>query len=280
MPPSRGRVRAVRYSKLIFDLDGTLYRGSETTPHAVDVVNGLRSRVELFFLSNNSSLSRHTMAERLQTLGFHARGDEAISSADLMCDYLTSRERHAAFFPVCPRSLEELLIAAGHSSVAPENAHYVVVGVDLELTYAKLAGGLAALRRGATLIAANLDKVFPAEQDLRPGAGAIVGAFRGMGFEPDVLCGKPDGRAMERAFELRGFATGEDLLMIGDQLETDILGAQRVGVDSVLVLTGVSTEADIEATGIRPTYVIENLSGLEPILAGRTSVDRPLTDPA
>ena len=265
-PSPIGRVRATRYPKLVFDLDGTLYRGQETTPHAVEVVNGLRATAELFFLSNNSSLPRWAMAERLRTLGFDASLDEALSSADLVADYLSRRERHAAFFPVCSRSLEDALVSLGHRSAPPDEARYVIVGVDLELTYAKLSGGLTALRRGASFIAANLDRVFPAERELRQGAGAIVGAFQGMGFEPDVICGKPDAAAIERAFELRGLTKGEGLLMIGDQLETDILGAQRVGVDSVLVLTGASTEADIESTGIRPTYVIENLSGLGALL--------------
>ncbi len=256
----------MRYPKLVFDLDGTLYRGRETTPHAVEVVNALRASATVLFLSNNSSLPCCAMAERLRMLGFDASPGEAISSADLMADYLSRRARHAAFFPVCSRSLEDALVAAGHRSVSPDEAHYVVVGVDWELTYAKLSGGLTALRRGASFIAANLDRVFPAERELRPGAGAIVGAFQGMGFEPDVICGKPDAAAIERAFELRGLTKGRDLLMIGDQLETDILGAQRVGVDSVLVLTGASTEADIESTGIRPTFVIENLSQLAPLL--------------
>jgi 4-nitrophenyl phosphatase len=152
--------------------------------------------------------------------------------------------------------------------VAAEEAEFVVVGVDVGLTYAKLAGGLTAMGHGARLIVANLDRVFPIEDGLRPGAGAIVGAFHGMGFEPDAVCGKPNPLAIERAFELRGMPKDKRLLMIGDELETDIVGAERVGVDSVLVLTGASTEADIDRKRIRPTYVIEDLSRLEPILRG------------
>jgi len=258
----------LRYSKLVFDLDGTLYRGKETTPHSVDVVNRLRGRAELLFLSNNSSLSRRAMAEKLRVLGFEAREDEAVGSADLMADHLSSLREHVLFFSVCSPGLEEVLVAAGHRSVAAEEAEFVVVGVDVGLTYAKLAGGLKAMGHGARLIVANLDRVFPIEDGLRPGAGAIVGAFHGMGFEPDAVCGKPNPLAIERAFELRGMPKDKRLLMIGDELETDILGAERVGVDSVLVLTGASTEADIDRKRIRPTYVIEDLSRLEPILRG------------
>jgi 4-nitrophenyl phosphatase len=152
--------------------------------------------------------------------------------------------------------------------VAAEEAEFVVVGVDVGLTYAKLADGLTAMGHGARLIVANLDRVFPIEDGLRPGAGAIVGAFHGMGFEPDAVCGKPNPLAIERAFELRGMPKDKRLLMIGDQLETDILGAERVGVDSVLVLTGASTEADVDRQRIRPTYVVKDLSELESIVRG------------
>jgi 4-nitrophenyl phosphatase len=263
--------RVPRYSKVVFDLDGTLYRGSTAIPHAVEAVNRLRGRAELFFLSNNSSLSCAAIAERLRELGVTVSEDEAVGSAALVADYLSSREERAAFFPVCSPSLEEVLVTAGHHPVPARQAEYVVVGVDSELTYEKLALGLVALRGKARLVAANLDQVFPVEGGVRPGAGAIVGAFRGMGFEPEVVCGKPDPWAIERAFALRGWEEKRDALMIGDQLETDILSAERIGVDSVLVLTGVSTRADIETKGIRPTYVIEDLRELEPILRGEAT---------
>ena len=83
-----------------------------------------------------------------------------------------------------------------------------------------------------------------------------------MGFSPSRMCGKPDPWAMRTAFELRGFAPDEKCLVIGDRLDSDVLGAQALGIDSALVLTGASTQADIERLNIRPTYVAESLRAL------------------
>ena len=99
-----------------------------------------------------------------------------------------------------------------------------------------------------------------------PGAGAIVGALRGMGFDPDVTVGKPEITSYEVA---KALTTANKILMIGDRLETDILGGNQSNLDTLLVLTGISREAEIETSGIRPTWTAESLAAF---VAGSVSL--------
>ena len=263
------RARESRYSKLIFDLDGTLYRGRSALPSAVEVINTLRTWADLLFLSNNGGQTAQSLTQRLCALGFNANERDVISSVTLAVEYISSLQEQASVFLINSGELACALEAAGHRVVSAQEAEFLVVGVDFDLTYDTLDRGLLALRNGVRLIAMNADPVYPVKEGFLPAAGAFVGAFRGMGYEPDYYCGKPDRQAMEKALALRGMKIGPDCLVIGDHLETDIRGARNIGVDSVLVLTGVSTRHDIGERGIYPTYVIDDLSELKPILHNR-----------
>jgi len=266
------KARDARYSKFILDLDGTLYRERSVIPPAVEVISTLRTWSDLLFLSNNGGQTAQSLTQRLRGLGFAIDETEVISSVTLAVERISSLQKQASVFLINSGELVCALEAAGHRVVSAQEAEFLVVGVDLDLSYDKLDQGLLALCNGARFVAMNVDPVYPVKGGFLPAAGTFVGAFRGMGYEPDYLCGKPDEEAIKKALALRGMEIGPDCLVIGDHLETDILGAQNIGVDSVLVLTGVSKQEDIAKKGIRPTYVIEDLSGLEPILSGK-SVD-------
>ncbi len=264
------KARDARYSKFILDLDGTLYRGRSALPSAVEAINTLRTWAELLFLSNNGGQTAQSLAQRLHGLGFTIDETDVISSVTLAVDHISSLQKQASVFLINSGELAGALEAAGHRVVSGQEAEFLVVGVDLDFSYDKLDQGLLALRNGARFIAMNMDSVYPVKDGVLPAAGAFVGAFRGMGYEPDYYCGKPDRRAMEKALALRGMKIGPACLVVGDHLETDILGAQNIGVDSALVLTGVSKQEDIARKEIGPTYVIEDLSGLGSILFGKS----------
>lgn len=220
-------------------------------------------------MSNNCDQSARSLAQRLRGLGFDVNETDVISSVTLAVEHILSLRRQASVFVVNSGELPRALEAAGHRVVSAQEAEFLVVGVDFDLTYDTLGQGLLALRNGARFVAMNADPVYPVKEVFLPAAGAFVGAFRGMGYEPDYFCGKPDRHAVEKALALRGMKIGPDCLVVGDHLETDILGAKNIGVDSVLILTGVSKQEDIVKKGIRPTYVIDDLSELGPILCNR-----------
>jgi 4-nitrophenyl phosphatase len=141
----------------------------------------------------------------------------------------------------------------------PERVDHVVVGVDLEATYAKLRTACVLVQRGARLVATNPDRSFPAPGALWPGAGALLAVItETTGADAEVV-GKPFAPLFEAA---RARAGATSPLVIGDRLDTDIEGARALGWDSMLVLTGVSTREELDASGIRPTYVAEDLRRL------------------
>ena len=149
----------------------------------------------------------------------------------------------------------------------------VVVGVDFGLTYARLSTAAAAVRAGSRFVATNRDPVYPAADGLNAGAGAIVAAVAvAAGREPDVVIGKPEPRLFEEAAHAAGIPVGE-AIVIGDGLLTDIRAANAVGARSILMLTGVTTAAELEAApaDARPTAVARDAAELERALAALAS---------
>jgi HAD superfamily hydrolase (TIGR01450 family) len=267
-----------RYSAFLVDVDGVLTRGRDALPGAVAALQALRGFGRPLVLTNNSTRARAELAAHLRLLGFSVSPDEVLGSAFLAARYLALRFGSCTVWVLGEEGIQREMILAGHRiAAAPEEAGWVVVGMDRQLTYEKLSLALRALLAGARVLATNEDATFPTPTGFVPGAGALVGALRGMGFSAACVVGKPAPAAYEVALDVLGL-DARRVLMIGDRLDTDIAGAQAAGLDSALVLTGVSTLAEAERSSIRPTWVAESLADLS---AGRlgafgTRADRAL----
>jgi len=250
-----------RYAAFVLDVDGVLVHGREPVPGAAQALASLQDRGRVILLTNNATRSRADMAARLSAAGFAVTADEVVPSAYVAARYLREEHGPVRFWALGERGLVEEMALAGHSPAPPTEAQWVVVGMDRALTYDKLCQTLQALLSGARFLATNRDATYPTENELVPGAGAIVGALEGMGFPPEAVMGKPSPGAYRIALELAGVQPDE-ALMIGDRLETDILGAQGLGMDTALVLSGISTLEDVERQGIRPTWITRDLPAL------------------
>lgn len=252
---------ADRYECFLLDLDGVLYRGDLAVDGADDAVGRLRAGGRrLVFMTNNSSRTPEQVAEKLSGLGIQAAPGEVVSSALATADMLASRGGGTAFV-VGERGILAALADAGLDILdgAPERADYVVVGWDRAVDYAKFRTASLLVQRGAHLVATNADVSFPAPDGLWPGAGALLSVITSTtGVEAEVV-GKPHAPVYETALLRAG---GGRPLVVGDRLDTDIAGAQALGWDSLLVLTGISREADLGASPFRPTYVAAGLSAL------------------
>jgi 4-nitrophenyl phosphatase len=252
-----------RYRTFLVDLDGVLVRGSRVISGAGDALTALRELAPIVVLSNNSTRSRRSFAEGLQKRGLLVKPEEIVNSAYVVARHLREIAGPSPVFALGEEGLVEELQLAGHEIAEPEDARFLVVGLDRALTYEKLAQALQALLRGARFLATNADPTYPAPQGLIPGAGAMVGAIRGMGYEPAAIVGKPSEIAFRVAMEAAGVFDPQKCLMIGDRLDTDIAGATRLGMDTALVLTGVTTPEDLERwTGPQPSWVAESLAEL------------------
>lgn len=250
------------YEAFLIDIDGVLVRGTAALPGAAKALSVLSSRGRAVLLTNNSTRSREQHAAYLRELGFEIDPLNILPSSYLAAEYLRREYGALRIWTLGEDGLREELQSAGHRLCdSPEKADVLVVGMDRGLTYDSLAAGLDALRSGARLIATNEDGTYPVPQGLRPGAGAMVGALRGMGFLPDAVIGKPSPIAYDLA--LRHIEVDpQHLLMIGDRLETDIAGGLSAGIDAALVLSGISTLEDVDRSGIRPTWVVDDIAAL------------------
>lgn len=240
----------------IFDLDGTLYRGEEAVPFAVEALEALRStQAEIRFLTNNSSKSCAEIVDKLNSLGFEATEREVYTSAMGAAKRLAEEGLRSAF-TVGERGLVDTLAESG-IAVVDTGAEAVVAGICRGFDYAWLDRALQNLIAGARFFATNRDRTYPLEQGrLQPGAGAIVASIEACsGVEP-VVIGKPEPYLVEWILEDAG-VSADDALVVGDRMDTDIEAGLRAGCATLLVGTGVTaagTEGQPFAQDLRSLF--------------------------
>lgn len=237
---------------VLFDLDGTLYRGAEPIPGAVETVLALRERgVLVRYLTNNATLTREAFAAKLNAMGFPALPSEVHSSASGTAAYLTASGLRSAFVVGMP-GLVETLRAAGASVVNAEGdglvrpdgpqAEAVVVGMCKSFSYELLDSAMQQVFGGGALVATNPDATYPLEGGrFCPGAGSLVAAVATCsGTEPFVV-GKPKPFLVETILREANLHP-EEALVVGDRLDTDIAAGVAAGCPTFLVLSGVARE--------------------------------------
>src|SRR5215207_7616330 len=210
------------------------------------------------YMSGRTARARREFAKVVQ---IEPASDYAHFALALACAELLGDRGGGRAFVIGQDGVREALTDAGIRILdgEPEEADLVVVGVDGGATYGSLKRASLLVQRGARLVATNPDGSFPAADGLWPGAGALLSVITTTtGAEPEVF-GKPFAPLFEAGLRRGG---GGRPLVVGDRLETDIEGAARLGWDTMLVLTGVSGRADVEATGVRPTVIAEDVSAL------------------
>ena len=255
----------------VFDLDGVVYRGDEPQPHATETILAMRGLGHIVrFYTNNSSRSREAYCAKLGRLGIPTPIEEIMTSSYATALYFI--ENHAAgktVFQIGHDGLTHELEAVGMRIVKngdePDAAiDYVVVGIDREFSYRKLARAQRAILAGAQFIATNEDMTFPAEGGaILPGNGCLVAAVRAATSTEPFVVGKPHEYALLKILELTD-TPRERAVIVGDNLATDIVAGNRVGIHTVLVLTGLTSKEQAEsATGdMRPERIIETLAEL------------------
>lgn len=236
------------YRLYILDLDGTLYRGSEPVPGAVDTVRQLREQGALIrFLTNNSGQTRAFYCQKLEAMGFQPKPEEIYSSA-IGAASVCFKNGFKKVFYVGEKGLRETLLVGGievvnegEEEVGQANA--VVAGICRAFTYRWMNAALQQLLSGAGFIATNTDATYPVENGrVEPGAGAIVASIRAASGQRPLVIGKPDPLLIDMILKDTGVAKA-DALAVGDRYETDILSGINAGIDTHLVLTGVTREA-------------------------------------
>jgi len=262
-----------RYDLVVFDLDGVVYVGRRAVPGAAEAIRALLADgVHVAYATNNASRRVGEVAELLNSLGVPARPEEVVTSARATAELLAADlPPGAPVLAVGAPALREELAAAGLTPVpsAQERPVAVVQGYGPEVGWALLAEACVAIRAGARWVATNTDATMPSPRGPLPGNGALVAAVRTAlgGREPDTVVGKPEPVLLTTAAGHRGDGR---VLVVGDRLDTDIEGARRAGMDSLLVLSGVTTAAELLAAPVqrRPTHVAADCSALTASVQG------------
>ena len=254
-----------RYDLAMLDLDGVVYIGSDAVPGAPEHVAAARAAgMRVAFITNNASRPPGAVAEHLRELGVEAGPDDVVTSAQAAGRVLS--ERLGAGAPVVVlggRGLADAVAEAGLKQVGVEDeAEAVVTGYGPDVLWGQIMRAAVRIQDGLWWVASNTDLTFPTTFGVAPGHGVLVETLRRFtGVEP-VVAGKPARPLLDETVRRCG---GERPLMVGDRLDTDIEGAHAAGVDSLLVMTGVTGLAELVAAGpgLRPTYISADLRGLD-----------------
>ncbi len=253
------------YQNYFFDLDGVIYRGSERLPGAREFIEWIDATGRTYlYLSNNSMSTPAQVAARLQALGMPAPLERVVTAGSAAAAYLGHTYPGARAYVLGLPPLAQMVADAGlHplSEAEGAQAEVVLVGLDRGLTYARLSVATQAVLNGAAFVTVNRDPLLPLEGKLEPGAGSIAAAIEAStGISPHVV-GKPEPGIILEALRLIG-GKPEETVMIGDGITLDIPAGHRAGLETILLLSGITSRAQLATAAIQPDAVYEDLAHL------------------
>ncbi|MBN2305815.1 MAG: HAD-IIA family hydrolase [Anaerolineae bacterium] len=258
MPFSFDAIRAV-----VLDMDGVLWRGGDILPGVPAFFDFAQQQgISYAFATNNSSKTVDNYIDRLTNVGIPVGPEQIITSAVATADYI--RQRYPVETPVYiigQQGIRQALAERGFSE-DPARAELIVVGIDFDIGYEKFKIATLRIRAGADFIGTNGDRTFPTPEGLVPGNGSLLALIEAATDQAPIVIGKPETAMFEVALDRLG-TTPAQTLMIGDRLGTDILGAQRAGLKTALVLTGITSAEEARTADIQADAVFESLADIQ-----------------
>ena len=252
----------------IFDLDGVIYRGDILIPNSDKVIQELKDMsINVVYNSNNSTVTRQMYVDRLKGLNINSKTSDFYTSASITSEEITNLKQNATVFVIGEIGLKEELTAKGHTIVKSSSNYkkvdFVIVGLDRQFTYKKLAFAQNCILQGkAQFYATNPDSTLPTAGRLLPGAGVMVNALETCtNKKPIKIFGKPNPYGIQMILK-KTKKSAEKSVIFGDRLNTDILAGNRAGINTILVLTGVTTELEVkklQEKAIRSHLIDKNL---------------------
>jgi 4-nitrophenyl phosphatase len=249
-----------KITHLIIDMDGVLYLGDKPMPRLVDFFKFLREQsIQFTLATNNSTRTSQEYVDKLAGMGVSVSPDEILVSGQATARFLAHEypERTRVHVFGMP-ALKQAMIDEGFV-LADESVELVVASMDRNLTYEKLVEATILIRSGARFIATNLDPTQPTERGLVPGTGAIILALEAASGVRATAIGKPEPIIFQLAMEQMN-ACPETTAIIGDRVDTDILGGKRAGLITICVLSGAADR--IEAEAIETDMIFDDIAHL------------------
>ena len=248
------------YQGYFIDLDGTMYKGTKRIPAAARVIKRLQeNNKEILFVTNNSTRTPEFVAQNLtENHGINVTANNVYTTAIATADYLDQIAGSKRKVYVVGESGLRKALASRNFEITDQSPDYVVVGLDSEVTYEKLATAVLLIRAGATFIGTNSDSNLPNQRGMVPGAGSIVKLVEYATQKKPIMIGKPESIIMAMALKRSGLDKNQ-VVMVGDNYHTDIQAAINFGIDSLLVYSGLSTKEDVAKQKIQPTHQVDSL---------------------
>lgn len=242
----------------ICDMDGVIYHGNRIIPHVTEFVEWLVSSGKKFlFLTNSSERSPKELSQKLARMGLHVSEEHFYTSALATASFLASQCPGGSVYTIGEPGLMNALYEAGFSmnDVDPD---YVVFGETRSLSYEKIERAVKLIERGAKLIGTNSDLTAPTEIGIVPACRAMIAPIELTTGKKAYYVGKPNPLMMRHALKKLGCAQS-DVAIIGDRMDTDIVAGVESEMDTVLVLSGVSTESTVNNFPYRPKYILRDV---------------------
>lgn len=250
----------------VIDLDGTMYSGNNNIDGAIEFIEHLQEKnIPYIFLTNNASRTKKQAKEHMMNLGFkNIKDDDFFTSAIAAAKYVARNFSERKCFVIGEDGLIEALNNEGFHFVQ-ENANFVFVGLDRKADYKKYSNAIHNILNGAKFIATNTDRLLPNNGKFDAGNGSAVAMLEYATQIESIKVGKPYSKILEiLLFEYN--LKKEDIILVGDNLETDIKLGYDSQIETIMVGTGVHTKDDIERLKVYPTLYIDNLKELIPSL--------------
>ena len=267
-------------NNFIIDMDGVLWHGDNPLEGLIEFFTVLRTlKIPFVLATNNASLTQQQYIDKLAKMGVAVSANEILTSSIATACYLAEHQDKdkRRVFVIGEDGLKEPLLEQGFiltdlyqvnqldKGIMDQGADLVVSGLDRKLTWDKLATATLNIRAGATFYATNADTTLPTELGEVMGNGGTIAALEAATGVKAISIGKPKPILYQQALAVLQ-ATAENTIAIGDRLDTDILGAVNAGMRSILVLTGVSSEKDIEHIDYQPTWIMDDIRAITELL--------------
>ncbi|MDX2036678.1 MAG: HAD-IIA family hydrolase [Isosphaeraceae bacterium] len=245
-------------ASFVIDMDGVVYHGHQLIPGAAEFVDRLQAGGHRFlFLTNNSQWTPRDLRHRLDQIGITVDESAFHTSALATADFLQQQKPNGTAYVIGGAGLTNALYGVGYT-LTERNPDYVVVGDTRSYDFEKIERAIRLVLGGARFIATNVDMTGPSETGIQPACGALVAPIELATGKKPYFIGKPNPLMMRTALRKLGAHSAESF-MVGDRMDTDILGGTEAGMKTILVLSGVSTLETVEQYPYRPNYIFEDV---------------------
>ena len=252
----------IKKKNFFLDMDGVLLTGKTLIPGATEFIERLKkNKIEYLILTNNNFYTQRDLAHRMQTIGLDVPAERIFTAAMATSRFLHVQKPQGTAFVIGEMGLTQAIHEAGYvlTDLHPD---YVVLGEVFGYNMDQITKAIRLINDGALFIATNPDPTGPMEDGVIPATGALAALIEKATGKAPFFIGKPNPLMMRSALNYLGLHS-EGTIMVGDRMDTDIIAGIMSGMDTILVLSGVSAREDMKSFPYRPTYIIESVAEIE-----------------